>query len=561
MKLNKILLILSLGLLIFFPSCNEFLDEKPTSEITPEQYFNSSSDLMAYVDNLYADILPSHTGLYGIFRWDMGTDNQVHSDCDNKYIPGQYKVPAKDASNWNFTYIHDCNYFFSKVLPKKNAGMITGSESDINYYIGEMYVLRAYEYFKRYQKFGDFPIITRPLPDNLDTLSEASKRMPRNEVARFIISDLDKAITLMGNTKKTTTRISSDVAYLLKSRVALFEGTWLQNYKGTAFVPNGDGWPGASKDYNQDYKYPLGDIDSEINYFLNIAMESSKIVADKYYTQLTENLGTLKQDLSEPDNPYMRMYGSVDLSSFPEVLLWREYNKGLGIVNSVGMGVHQYNIACGLTKGLVESFLTTNGLPIYAAGSGYECDSTLSQVIINRDTRLSLWLQIPGQLTVLIKNSDGESSVPVVPSPPDLAQAVTGYYIRKGWNYDEGQGSWNGTVAAISFRATEALLNYMESSYLIKGNIDDDAAKYWKAIRNRALIDDDYQKTINNTDMNKAAEDDWGAYSGGKLVDATLYNIRLERRIEFMAEGLRFMDLCRWRSMDQMKTMMKVQQL
>lgn len=38
-------------------------------------------------------------------------------------------------------------------------------------------------------------------------------------------------------------RLSKDCAILLKSRVALYEGSWLKNFKGTAFVPNGPGWP------------------------------------------------------------------------------------------------------------------------------------------------------------------------------------------------------------------------------------------------------------------------------------------------------------------------------
>ena len=52
--------------------------------------------------------------------------------------------------------------------------------------------------------------------------------------------------------------------------------------------------------------------------------------------------------------------------------------------------------------------------------------------------------------------------------------------------------------------------------------------------------------------MTKEALNDWGAYSAGKLIDPTLYNIRRERRCELMAEGLRYMDLMRWRAMDQM---------
>lgn len=34
-----------------------------------------------------------------------------------------------------------------------------------------------------------------------------------------------------------TTRINKDAALLLRSRVALFEGTWLKSFEGTAFVP------------------------------------------------------------------------------------------------------------------------------------------------------------------------------------------------------------------------------------------------------------------------------------------------------------------------------------
>ncbi len=105
------------------------------------------------------------------------------------------------------------------------------------------------------------------MPDDKEALSEASKRSPRNEVARFILSDLDKAITLLKAKNMPTTRINADAAILLKSRVALFEGTWLKYFKNTAFVPNGDGWPGKAKDYNSTYQYPSGNIDSEIDYF------------------------------------------------------------------------------------------------------------------------------------------------------------------------------------------------------------------------------------------------------------------------------------------------------
>jgi hypothetical protein len=102
------------------------------------------------------------------------------------------------------------------------------------------------------------------------------------------------------------------------------------------------------------------------------------------------------------------------------------------------------------------------------------------------------------------------------------------------------------------FRGAEALLNYIEACYEKYGSLDGTATSYWQAIRTRVGVDPDFSKTINATQMDKEALNDWGAYSGGNLVDATLYNIRRERRCELMAEGLRFMDLIRWRAMDQM---------
>ena len=56
---------------------------------------------------------------------------------------------------------------------------------------------------------------------------------------------------------------------------------------------------------------------------------------------------------------------------------------------------------------------------------------------------------------------------------------------------------------------------------------------------------------MNNTDLSK--ELDWAAYSAGKQVSPLLYNIRRERRCELLAEGLRMLDLKRWRALDQVK--------
>ena len=347
--MKKTIYWMGLALALFTTSCNDFLDKEPLSSVTPENYLLKEADLDAYVSGLYPNILPSHEGwTYGMFEWDTHTDNMANLNYSTKFIPGQYQVPHNETTNWNFNNIYQLNYFLSTVLPKLEQGALTGNLENIKYSIGEAYFMRAYEYFVRYQKFGDFPIVTMPLKDDLNALVEASKREPRNEVARFILSDLDKAIDLMEGVEKPTTRISADLAKLLKSRVALFEGTWLKYFKGTAFVPNGEGWPGKTK--NSDYIYPSGDIDTEISYFLDIAMKSAKEIGDEYIGLLTENTGKVQQSLSEPENPYMEMFSAMDMSGFSEILLWREYNLGLGVYHNVPVFCQTANGANGTTR-------------------------------------------------------------------------------------------------------------------------------------------------------------------------------------------------------------------
>lgn len=549
-------------------SCEDFLDREPQSSVSPEVYFTDASQLQAYADECYPRVLPSYQ--YGFYRDDdRYTDNAIQPTAPDYYFEGQWKVPHT-GGNWSFESIYRLNYFLSNVLPKYgddisgSKNTISGTLSDIQHYIGEMYVLRALEYFKRYQSFGDFPIITEPMKDDEGLLTEASKRSPRNEVARFILSDLDKAITLLGATDKATTRINKDVALLIKSRVALYEGTWLKYFKGTAFVPNGEGWPGKEKDYNANYEYPSGSIDNEINWFFDQAISASKEVAEKYKGSLTDNTGLLQQATTDAANPYYDMFASDDLSSVSEVLLWRQYANGVSTHGGC-VGANSGNWATGVTRSYVQNFLMADGTPVYthgtyADGDGYyKGDKTIDNVVENRDNRLTLFLKRPGQEDILDgKPGKGDMNItepyPMITDGSDQLRATTGYLFRKGGSFKakDYEDVWKGETGMPVYRSVEALLNYMEASYERNGTLDATAREYWKLIRRRAKVSDDIDATIAVTDMQKEAENDWAAFSAGKLIDPTLYNIRRERRCEFLSEGIRFMDLHRWRAIDQL---------
>ncbi len=544
-------------------SCNDFLEQEPPSNLTPEGFYTTEAQAQAVANRLYQDVLPYHGRWdYGWYTQDNNTDNQISLSPDNKFGTGLWKT-SNTNDNWNWNDVRNVNYQLNALLTKYKAGLISGQDATVRQYIGEVYFMRAYAYFELLQKFGDLPIITEALPDNEAILVAASKRRPRNEVSRFIINTLDSAITfLKEDFDSKHLRVSTDAARLLKSRVALYEGSWLTNFKGTPFVPLGNGWPGAAKDYNKDYQYPSGSIDNEAKYFFETAVAAAQEVAEKYKGRLVTNTGKIPQSLTDPENPYFNIWGTTDMSATPEVLLWRQYSRSLGVSNNVEVAVQAGNIGTGFTRSLIESYLMKDGKPIYASDYAYE-DTSLAKVATNRDPRLTIFLKVPGQ-TNCFKNmtstEDHFVEFEPVPRITDKVQTtgfVTGYTIRKGGTFDKALTANGGSENALEvFRATEALLNYIEAEYMLTKDINaGKIMEYWKTVREKAGFEGtaiDPNITIAATDMSKETRD-WGAYTAGELLtDKVLYNIRRERRSELLAEGLRWMDLQRWRSLDQM---------
>ena len=554
MKL-KYISMLVLGASLGLTSCNDFLDKEPESNVTPASFFTSADDLAAYTVNLYGVLTSIGPGSYGMstFAYDNDTDNQAGTGYSNRWVPGNWKV-GQSGGAWDFGNIRNVNYFLDQVLPKYEAGKISGAAANVRHYIGEAYFLRAYLYLDKLQSLGDFPIVLTALPDDKETLVQASKRQPRHKVAQQILDDLDKALELLSQTAPGgKNRISRDAALLLRSRAALFEATWEKYHKGTAFVPGGPGWPGNAEDV-KDFN-----IDSSIDHFLTEAMKSSKELGDKLVGNLVENTDAEEgQDRNlASTNPYYTMFCDKDMSGYSEVIMYRAFDRlKANVTHNIQMQLQRNGGGTGWTRGLVNSFLMRNGLPIYAANSGYDTNwenQGIKATLQNRDSRIKIFTKVDNGIENY--TDDGVNSVDLswTVKGNNETRMVTGYAVKKGKNYDTQQqlNHHFGESGSIVFRGTEALLNYMEASWLKSNTIDATADKYWRALRTRAKVDPDYNKTIAATNMAEEAKWDFGAYSHGQLVDATTYNIRRERRNEFIGEGMRWEDLIRWRACDQ----------
>jgi len=274
------------------------------------------------------------------------------------------------------------------------------------------------------------------------------------------------------------------------------------------FVPTGEGWPGKAKDYNAGYQFPSGSIDNEINYFLDAAIAASKEVADKYKDKLTNNTGVVQQDLNEPANPFYEMFAVENLSSIPEVLLWRQYSLGIS-GHDVCLAANQGNWAVGLTRSYVQNFLMADGKPVYAHvtyadGDGYyKGDKTIADVRVNRDSRLALFLKEEGQKNIL-KDETGVlvlnriEPYPGITEGSDQLAYTTGYALRKGGSFDIKFYSDMGRcfTGQVLYRVAEALLNYMEAIYERNEILDATAREYRQIIRRRTYVSEDIDATM-----------------------------------------------------------------
>ena len=538
-------------------SC-DFLNKGPLDQISPDTYYSTAEQLSSFTINYYSTVFPGLGGYNGgKATWDNGTDNQAATGGNlGMFTLDRWKVPS--TGGIDFGSIRDVNKFITENEARHKEGKISGRPEDINQAIGEAYAIRGMLYYDKLVAFGDFPIVDKVLNVDEDLASE-SKRMPRNEVARHILKDLDKAIELLPETTPRNQRLSKRSVLALKSRVALFEGTFELYHRGSGRVPGDATWPGKDKEWNKGKTF---DQTGEVDFFLSQAMDAAKKVGDAVSLQ-TENTHIMNP--TDPKaysgwNPYYDMYASPDLSVYPEILFWEEFGES---ANKLHFTSHYLarGFNSGWTRGLVESFLMDNGLPIYAPASGYKVDKTISMVKTDRDERLQLFMYDEKSKVNDIK----EGGMKDFGAPEIIAieenRDVTGYRQRKFCSYDPAKGI--GTAPSddcglIHVRVEEAYLNYIEASYLKNHTIDATARKYWDALRNRAGITAPIETTIAATDMSYEADlnrssYDWGAFSAGQPIDATLYSIRRERRCELAGEGFRMEDLLRWRAMDQVK--------
>lgn len=501
--MKKILLFTALffGIGVVFVSCKKgFLDLNPRDQISDPEFWKTDQDMELYMNGMYS-VLPGwlSSGSGGNPLLDAGTDMAISVGLwlgTKNRLDGAINVPAS-GGGWNWGTVRNVNYFLQNSDRVPNGGLK-------EHYIGEAHFFRAFIYFNLLKQFGDLPIVKVPLTPN-DKEALLGPRSSRTDVANFILSDLDMAVSkLKGKAEVPAQRISRDIANLFKSRVALYEGTWEKYHQNDPFKgkTNGDA-------------------------FLAIAAQAAKTVMDGT---------TFRLSTGNPNQVYYELFNQVNLSSNPEVLLWRSYSSAQGdaFTNQMWNWPH----GSGFTQDMVGTYLCSDGLPI-GLSPLYQGERDIRDLVQNRDQRFVQTIMNPGDpITISLRNDTTKYRLPLLGG---AQTGPTGYESQKFRRpqLDPATGGASGELSFIIFRFAEALLNYAEAKAELGQLTQADVDISINRLRARVGMPNMVLTSI-RTDPK------WPDY--GYTLPNFLYEVRRERAVELMTEGFRLDDLLRWRA-------------
>lgn len=350
--------------------------------------------------------------------------------------------------------------------------------------------IRAYQYSLLVSRFGDVPFITAYI--NLEE-SYDYQRTDKNIVLDFIYSELDWAAEILPNSYSANDlqRFTKGAALAIKARTALYAGSW------------------------------------------DVASRASKAVMDL----ADQGVYSLY-----PDYYTLFLPGGQNNS---EIIMSSVRSESYGVINSGALVLGRYltrnaGFTCSYmpTRELMDSYECTDGLPID--------ESPLynhRKPFDNRDPRLegtivkhgSTWLQYRYQphpdTTRVWSYIDGRNVSNKDSRGVDTYASYTGLVWKKGFDQTMADRKVDDTDV-ILVRYAEMLLTYAEAKIELN-EIDESVLRAINTVRSRA-----YKTTVDALNYPAVTTTD---------KDKLRTIIKRERRIEFAREGLRYMDLIRWR--------------
>ena len=459
-------------------SCEDMLDYQPKDRLSPDIYFKTETDCELWTNNYYT-VFPSAEGIYSE-PYDV-----IVRDVLADEISGVRK-PMPTDGNWNWEKLREMNFFLSRASQVED-------ESVRLEYEGLTRFFRAYFYFEKVKRYGDVPWVDRPLGSDEEELYKG--RDSRESVMEKVMEDVDFAIANLPEVQNVY-RVTRWTARALKSRIALFEGTF-RKYHGL------DGY----------------------EEFLQACVNASEPFLTGPYSIYTSG-----------STPYQDLFTSQNAIE-TEIILARAYTSAIsGMTHDVNGHLTGATMGRpGMTRNVVNMYLMRDGSR-YTDQENYAI-KTFVEECKNRDLRMAQTLRTPGY-----KRIGGSKEL-----APDLSRSTTGYQLIKYLTEEKYDANKASTNDMPRFRLAEVPLNYAEAKAELGPSKQAALDNTIRPLRARAGLPDlDMEEANANPDPYLSSPETGYANVTGDNKGVIL-EIRRERTLETPMEGLRYWDIMRWK--------------
>jgi len=510
---------LSLATFLFLTSCSkDILDRPPQTNYIDDTFWRNEDDVRMYANAYYPNYFNGYatsftvdyTPVRGYTFSDDLTGKNVQTNFESTVPTTRGSTALETPSpadwlgtysgpTWDFAWVRKSNIMIARL---DNVVKPKISEEAYKHWSAVARFFRGYEYSRLVSVFGNVPYFDKELNEkDLPTLFK--DRDNRGVVMDKVYDDFKFVLANMRDNDGAQ-YLNKYIAAAFISRFMLFEGTF-EHYHGL--------------DAARAKKY------------LEFAVEAAQLVINSNKYNFTKDFKSL--------------FASDNLSGHPEVLLYRAYDAALTVTHSIGSynnGTEVVGVDGNLV--LIKSFIANDGKVWQNSAVPAANSFALADLVKTRDPRFeaSFMDRVNASSATLLYGYKFASR-----------EAIT--FIGK--SYPAAWGSNTNTSDAPVMRLAEVVLNWIEAKAVLAqyyggtAVAQADIDKSINAIRNRPLDDAAIAKGVKKTatlllsalpvDPTRDAD-----------VPELIWEIRRERRMEFVFEHTRLLDLKRWKKLTNM---------
>ena len=440
------------GLALLFSACDEVLDRPSPTVAEDESYWVSAEKVRLYSNSFYLHYFEGYgTG------WTHSSapllDYTFNDDVVNSSTQAQFTRAVPTSTGWdgNYKWIRRANIMVDRIDSRMKDIL---SAEEYSHWMGIARLYRGLEFARLVNTYGDVPYYDHVVKtSDLDDLYK--DRTPRNEVMDNVYDDFEYALANI-RLNDGAQNINRYVAAALVSRWALYEGSWQKYY----------------------YNNP-----SQATKFFNLAVAAGDIVMNSGRFDITLDFRSL--------------FGSKDLSSSKDVILYRKYDAAQGVTHCVASYSNvSESRSVGPNLSLIKSFVCVDGKDWQTSSVENSKDFSLANLIKTRDSRF--------EASFYHKPTVKSKSCYLYPVK-FIPRSALKYLEVKGGAPDVEYTSVNNLNGYPVLRYAEVLLNWIEAkaelSTLGAGSVtQEDIDLSVNKIRNRPLAQEAVESSEDRAD-------------------------------------------------------------